>query len=102
MNFGIIRYLFGQVLRFEAGFMSLSLVVSLVYGEVHTALIFAGIILGMVALSLIMAWRKPRNRSFYAKEGLITVSLSWLLISFFWCITFLFNRSHPVVYRLYF
>ena len=102
MNFGVIRYLFGQVLRFEAGFMSLSLVVSLIYGEVRTALIFAGIIVGMVAISLILAWRKPKNRSFYAKEGLITVSLSWLIISIFGALPFFISGAIPSLIDCFF
>ena len=95
MNFSVIRYLFGHVLRFEAGFMALSLIVSLIYGEVRTALIFAGIITGMVLISLALAWRKPKNRSFYAKEGLIIVSLSWIIISFFGALPFFLSGAIP-------
>ncbi len=95
MNFGVIKYLFALVLRFEAAFMALSLVVSLIYGEIRTALIFAVIIVGMVGISLALAYKKPVNRSFYAKEGLIAVSSSWIIISLFGALPFYISGSIP-------
>lgn len=95
MNFGVIKYLFALVLRFEAAFMALSLVVSLIYGEIRTALIFAVIIVGMVGISLALAYKKPVNRSFYAKEGLIAVSSSWIIISLFGALPFFISGSIP-------
>lgn len=95
MNFGVIKYLFALVLRFEAAFMALSLVVSLIYGEIRTALIFAVIIVGMVGISLALAYKKPVNRSFYAKEGLIAVSSSWIIISLFGALPFFISGAIP-------
>ena len=95
MNFGVIKYLFALVLRFEAAFMGLSLVVSLIYSELRTALIFAVIIVGMLAISLLLSYKKPVNRSFYAKEGLIAVSSSWIIISFFGALPFFLSGAIP-------
>lgn len=95
MNFGVIKYIYALVLRFEAAFMALSLVVSLIYGEIRTALIFVVIIVGMVGISLLLAYKKPDNSSFYAKEGLIAVSSSWILISIFGALPFFISGATP-------
>jgi trk system potassium uptake protein TrkH len=95
MNFGMIRNICGQVIRFEALFMVLSLIVALIYGEMRSALIFGGVILGMLILSLPLALKKPADKSFYAKEGLVTVSLSWLIISLFGALPFTISGFIP-------
>jgi len=95
MNFGIIRYLCGQVLRFEAGFMTLSLVVALIYREYTTALIFCGTILVLLALGFLLSAKKPANTTFFAKEGVLVVSLSWILISVFGAVPFFVSGAIP-------
>ena len=94
MNFGMIKYLFAIVLRFEAAFMGLSLVVSLLYAEFQTALVFGIVIAAMAIISLALG-KKPANRSFYAKEGVIAVSLSWLIISVFGALPFFLTGAIP-------
>ena len=94
MNFGMIKYLFAIVLRFEAAFMGLSLVVSLLYAEFQTALVFGIVIAAMAIISLALG-KKPANRSFYAKEGIIAVSLSWLIISVFGALPFFLTGAIP-------
>lgn len=94
MNFSMIRYLCALVLRFEAAFMGLSLIVSVIYGEYRTALVFGAVIAVMALVSLALG-RKPANRSFYAKEGVVTVSLSWMAISLFGALPLFFSGAIP-------
>lgn len=95
MNFSIIKYFCGIVLRFEAGFMALSLVVSFIYGEYDVALIFIGTIAVMLGISFLLAFRKPADTSFYAKEGVVTVSVSWILLSLFGAMPFFLSGAIP-------
>jgi len=97
MNFGMIKNLCGQVIRFEAIFMALSLIVSFIYGEFASAVVFSVIIALMLILSFILTYKKPSNRSFYAKEGLVTVSLSWVIIAFFGAMPFYFSGAIPSI-----
>ena len=82
MNFKAIQYVCGLVLRFEAAFMALPLAVAIIYREYRSAAIFIGLIIAMLLISFTIAYKKPANRSFYAREGVVAVSLSWLIISF--------------------
>ncbi len=95
MNFGMIKNLCGQVIRFEAIFMGLSLIVSFIYGEYESTVVFSATIAVMLVLSFILTYKKPLKRSFYAKEGLITVSLSWVIISLFGAMPFFLSGSIP-------
>ena len=42
MNFAIVRYILGWILKFEAGFLLLPAIVGLFYGEVTDALAYLG------------------------------------------------------------
>lgn len=97
MNFGMIRNLLGQVIKYEALLMGISLIVSLIYGEFKTAFVFGAIIAFMLILSLILTLKKPKNTLFFAKEGVVTVSLSWVVISLFGAMPFYFSGAVPSV-----
>ncbi|MBR5290849.1 MAG: TrkH family potassium uptake protein [Erysipelotrichaceae bacterium] len=80
MNKRFIFYLLGCVLCFEAAFLILPWIVSLVYGEsegwVYLAcVVIYGLIGGSIALN------KPKNTVFYAKDGFVATALSWILLS---------------------
>lgn len=95
MNFHVVKYLCGQVLKFEAAFMTLSLAVALLYGEYRTAFVFGAIILAVLGFGFLLTVKKPANTSFYAKEGVVTVSLSWILISIFGAMPFYITGAIP-------
>ena len=46
-------------------------------------------------LSYFLSDKTPENQSFFSKEGLVIVSLSWLLISFFGALPFIISGSIP-------
>ena len=93
MNFKMILNVLGWILLFEAGFLLLPAVVSLIYAEWQTAvgfLISAGVCLVPGAL---LAWRRPSVTQLFAKEGFVIVSLSWIVMSLFGCLPFLFSGA---------
>ncbi len=42
-----------------------------------------------------MTRKKPKSQVFYLKEGCITTSLSWILLSFFGCLPFYLSKEIP-------
>ena len=93
MNFKMILNVLGWILLFEAGFLLLPAVVSLAFAEWQTAvgfLISAGICLVPGA---ILAARRPAVTQLFAKEGFVVVSLSWITLSLFGCLPFLFSGA---------
>lgn len=94
MNYKMVLKTVGRLLWAEAALLCLPLLVSLYYKEnlFHIYLIVIGILLGSGA---IMTLPKPEKRTIYAREGFAIVSLSWILLSFFGALPFVFSGEIP-------
>ncbi|MBQ9084343.1 MAG: TrkH family potassium uptake protein [Clostridia bacterium] len=95
MNYKMIGYTLGQVLIFEALFLAVPAITAICYFE-WTALLSA---LGTAALCVlcgfILSRLKPQNKKLLAKDGLVIVSLSWIVMSLFGALPFVFSGSIP-------
>lgn len=90
----MISNILGWVLNFEAMCMVLPLICSLVYGERY---VYVYVLCMAICLfvGLLLTYRSPKNKSMYAKEGFITVSLSWIVISIFGALPFVISGFIP-------
>ena len=96
MNYAMICYLLGSVLKLEALFLLLPCVTGLFYGEYSTSLVY----LLTAAFSLLLGFvigrtKAPEKRSFYPREGFVTVSLSWILLSAVGALPFVLSGDIP-------
>ena len=80
MNYSMILYILGYVLKFEGFFLLLPAAVGLGYGEkvyLHY--------LATALLSFLLGWlfsiKKPEKLLLYPREGFVSVALSWLIMS---------------------
>lgn len=48
-----------------------------------------------ILIGWIMRRKKPANNIFYLKEGCVTTALSWIFLSFFGCLPFVFTGEIP-------
>lgn len=80
MNYSIIFYILGWILNFEGIFMVLPLGTALIYGEKAGIYFFLCMLFCGFAGGLLVK-KKPRNMTFFAKEGFVMVALSWILLS---------------------
>ena len=94
MNFSIILYILGWVLNFEAFFLLLPSSVSLIYKEKEGLAYFLVALLCGI-LGFIITRKKPANTLFFAKEGFVTVSLSWIVLSLFGALPFVISSEIP-------
>ena len=94
MNYSVIRYILCRVLEFAALFMVLPFVVGLIYRE-RSAFCFLYVMGGCLAVSLIGRRFKPKSNVFYAKEGFVTVSLSWIILSLIGALPFYISGEFP-------
>ena len=96
MNLSIIRYILGRVLQFLGVFLLLPVIVSLIYREFNnTGLIFLAVAAVSFILGTVSSFFKPKNNAFYAREGFVTVSLSWILLSFVGAVPFVLTGEIP-------
>jgi trk system potassium uptake protein TrkH len=94
MNYSIVRYILGYVLKIEAVFLLVPCLTSLIYHESEGRyyLLVAGLCL---CLGILMTYRKPVSTVFYLKEGCLATSLSWIALSFFGAIPFWISGEIP-------
>ena len=94
MNFKMIFYTIGNMLKVEALLLILPLIVSLVYKE-NTYLSFLIPIAILTLAGFAISFKKPKNRTMYAREGLVIVGLSWIFISLFGALPFVISKEIP-------
>lgn len=80
MNYSIIRYILCRVLEFQALFLALPCVVSLIYWE-KEGWAYAIVAVSCLLIGGLGKLKKPKSTVFYAREGFVVVSLSWMLLS---------------------
>ncbi|MBR0447381.1 MAG: TrkH family potassium uptake protein [Clostridia bacterium] len=97
MNYRMIFYLTGRLLQIEAAVLTLPIVTSLIYrdGDLWGLLIAA--LVALVLGTAMTLCRRPDNQTIYAKEGFVTVSLCWLLLSAVGALPFVISADMTVV-----
>ena len=94
MNYSIIVYIIGMILKIEAVFMALPAITALIYQETSGVAFLITIALCLV-IGLPLTRKKPTRKAFYTKEGFVTVALSWIVLSIIGAIPFVISRSIP-------
>ncbi len=93
MNYRMILHLLGTILSIEGALMLVPLFVSLYYGESITAFLITIILTELIFLPIALI--KPKDKQIYAKEGFVTVSVSWILMSVFGALPFILGGTIP-------
>ena len=89
----MLVYLLSVILLIEAVILLIPMAVALMYGESPLPFI---ITIGMLAvISLPGIIQKPKNTKISAKEGFVCVALSWVLMSAFGALPFVFDGAIP-------
>ena len=96
MNYKMMGRLMAQILTIETLFMLPALFISLYHGESAAIQGFICTLILMVVLEgiLFLLCRKAPD-GFYAKEGMVCVGLSWVLLSLMGCLPFFISREIP-------
>ena len=97
MNIKMVSHTVGRLLSVEAILMLLPLVVSLIYKEFNIAICFGITVFLTFAVSLMMRAPKISNTKIYAREGFVSVALSWILMSIFGAVPFVISGEIPSI-----
>ena len=87
MNTSVIRYLLGYILKLEGFLLLLPCIVAGIYYE-KSGIYFLIVALISIAIGFIFSAKKPRDFTFYLKEGCATTALGWIVLSIFGCLPF--------------
>jgi len=94
MNYSIILYILGCVLKFESAFLLLPAVVGFIYKEDEALSYLFTAALCFIA-GTIMSHKKPASKNLFIREGFVTVAASWVIISIFGAIPFVLTGDIP-------
>jgi trk system potassium uptake protein TrkH len=94
MNKSIILHIIGWILTVEAAFMILPLIVAVIYKEQSgfAFLITIGICL---LIGAPLALHRPKNKTFFSKEGFVSVASGWIILSITGALPFYISGEIP-------
>lgn len=101
MNYKRILHTLGIVLCFEAVFMILPLTCAIIYKEPEVFDFIKSIALCLL-VGIILSLLNSKNKNIYSKEGFVIVALSWIIMSVFGALPFLFSGAIPNFFDAFF
>jgi len=95
MNKRLVGNYIGWMLCMEAVFMLPPLAIAAFLGEMGAlnGFIFTVLLLALIGVILIVI--RPKDRTFFSREGFVTVALSWILLSVFGALPFRVSGAIP-------
>lgn len=100
MNTSVIRYLLGYILKLEGFLLLLPCIVAGIYYE-KSGIYFLIVALISIAIGFIFSAKKPRDFTFYLKEGCATTALGWIVLSIFGCLRFTYQERFQASQMLF-
>ncbi len=94
MNYAIILYILGCVLKFESAFLLLPMLVGILYQESAATSYFVIAVICFI-LGFFLTRKKPASSNLYTRDGFVAVSLSWIVMSIFGAIPFVLSGDIP-------
>lgn len=94
MNTKLVFRLNGYILLFDAIAMLLPMLVAFVYKE-SSGFAFIPAVVISLAIGIPLIMLKPKNKSLFAREGLATVAIAWIMMSIIGALPFFFSREIP-------
>lgn len=96
MNYRMMGRLIAFILLIEGCFMLPALVISLFGGDNRAVLGFAVSVLLIFVLSGVLYYNcRSHKKGFYARDGLVCVAMSWIILSIMGCLPFVISGEIP-------
>lgn len=93
MNFNMIAYILGNIIRIEAALLAVPAFISIWYQETKAASAFVVTITACLMVGTVLASREPENKRIYGREGFVVVALSWIVMSVLGALPFYLSGS---------
>ena len=94
MNFSIIVYIIGYVLKIEGLLLFIPTLAGSVYREKEYIAFFIAAVVTFL-FGALLSFKKPKNQVFYAKEAFVSVPLAWIFASVFGALPFVLSGDIP-------
>ena len=95
MNFSMIIYVLGWVLKLEAGIMILPIICALIYQEFWAVQALAVSAVLSLVIGTLATVKGPKRTDYYAREGFVICALSWIVMSLIGALPFYLTGTIP-------
>lgn len=95
MNFSMIIYVLGWVLKLEAGIMILPIICALIYQEFWAVQALAVSAVLALVIGTLATVKGPKRTDYYAREGFVICALSWIVMSLIGALPFYLTGTIP-------
>lgn len=95
MNYKMILYIMGQILKGVGLFMLLPIIVGFIYGEEHVVSSFGIPFAALMVISFALTVKKPKDNSIFSLEGFVSVAASWIMMSIVGALPFIISGEIP-------
>lgn len=95
MNFSMIIYVLGWVLKLEAGIMILPIICALIYQEFWAVQALAISAVLALVIGTLATVKGPKRTDYYAREGFVICALSWIVMSLIGALPFYLTGTIP-------
>lgn len=95
MNFRLINSILSRVIMLQGVLLLPSCLVGILYKEWGDALTYLIVSFVCFIIGFLMYLTKPKSSTFYAKEGFVAVSLSWIIMSLIGAMPLYFTSDIP-------
>ena len=105
MNYKIVLNVLGKTFVLIAGLMLLPMIVGFCYGETDfwgNLVPFLAPVCLLLAIGLPLSLMKVKDKSMFAREGFVIVSISWILMSLVGCLPFIISGEIPNFFDAFF
>lgn len=94
MNYKMLIYVMGRILRAEGLLMIIPFAISLIFGE-ESGFAFAVVIISLLLISTMISTTPPEKSFMRPKDGFAAVGIAWILLSLFGCLPFYISGQIP-------
>ncbi len=101
MNVSMITYVLGMILKLEGAFLLIPVFCSLIYHE-REGLPFLLTAAISFLIGFVACHKKPKNNTFFLREGCVATTLSWILLSLVGSIPFWLTGEIPSFLNAFF
>ncbi len=102
MNYHMMAYILGNILRVEGLFLFAPALLAVYYGERKSLFAFLLTIGITMLIGTIFVKAEPRNKKIYGREGFVIVALAWIIISVFGALPFYFSGAITGIVNCFF
>lgn len=95
MNHKTIFYIIGWILKFEFIFLLLPAFTGLFYKEFTDSLVYVAVAIACLLLGHLLTTLGAISGQLYVREGFVSVSLGWVVMSIFGALPFVFTKGIP-------